>query len=218
MARRLEHPTPPTLHCLFLQGTIILPALQMTLPVSDDVARPLIKLIQTSEYPMVGVFPLSPTGQAQHQWGCGSSISSSPSNKGHSIHLTSPAARVIRCSRPATLYATPKPAFNLTLQGLTRIHFTESLPDQIPHSDTLAEFAVAYPSIDESIQTPSKETVHAFRGAALRLLDRLDLEPTPQSPSLNSRSIRPDVWRRLRSLVQDVNADGAVWLLVLSFI
>lgn len=52
-----------------------------------------------------------------------------------------------------------------------------------------------------------------FRIAAFRLLDRLDLEPSNQ-PATPSRRIRPDVWRRLRSLIQDVNAEGAVWLSV----
>lgn len=119
-----------------------------------------------------------------------------------------PAARVIRVPRVITPLTGSESAFNLTLQGLTRIYTTEPLPNALP-LDPLSIFAVTYPSLDDANEAPSKEIVHAFRTAAFRLLDRLDLETPHQS---SSSRIRPDVWRRLRSLVQEVNEDGAVWL------
>jgi hypothetical protein len=71
MSRRVEHPTPPQLHCLFLQGTVIFPALQITLPISDELARPIVKLVQTLDFPIIGVFPLSTSGPPYSRCGCG---------------------------------------------------------------------------------------------------------------------------------------------------
>lgn len=71
MSRVLEHPTPPRLPALFLDGVIILPALQLSIPISEDVAQSLVKLVQNSEYPILGVFPLPAAGQLPTQWGCG---------------------------------------------------------------------------------------------------------------------------------------------------
>lgn len=73
MSRALEHPTPPRLPALFLDGVIILPALQLSIPIPEDVAQPLVKLVQNSEYPIIGVFPLPAAGQPPTQWGCGTS-------------------------------------------------------------------------------------------------------------------------------------------------
>jgi ATP-dependent Lon protease len=129
------------------------------------------------------------------------------------MRLTShflPAARVIRISRSGAPLASSESAFSLTLQGLTRIYSTESLPAALP-LDSLKIFSVTYPSLDDPGEAPSREIVHTFRTAAFRLLDRLDLESPHQSKPPSSR-IRPDVWRKLRSLVQEVNEDGAVWL------
>ena len=71
MTRRVEHPTPPQLHCLFLQGTVIFPALQITIPISEELAQPVAKLVQTLDFPVIGVFPLSASGQPSSTCGCG---------------------------------------------------------------------------------------------------------------------------------------------------
>lgn len=71
MARRVEHPTPSQLHCLFLQGVVILPALQITFPVSNELAQPLVKLVQQLDYPIIGVFPLPAGDRPYSRYGCG---------------------------------------------------------------------------------------------------------------------------------------------------
>lgn len=71
MAHNLEHPTPPRLPSLFLQNVVVLPALQLSFPIFDDVAHPIVKLMLNSECPIIGVFPLSSAGQPPSEWGCG---------------------------------------------------------------------------------------------------------------------------------------------------
>ncbi|KAF8305834.1 ATP-dependent protease La [Clavulina sp. PMI_390] len=190
MSRVLDHPTPPRLPTLFLDNIAILPALQLSVPIPEDIARAIAKHVQASEYPMLGVFPLPGPGKPPLRSGC--------------------AARVLRVSRSAGSTSSSRTSFTLIVQGLTRIHLTEPLPLTLPAPHLLTEYEVTYPSLASADHIPSKDIVHAFRTAAFRLLDRLDLESS--NPAVTTARLRPDLWRRLRSLVQDVNPAGAVWL------
>ena len=116
----------------------------------------------------------------------------------------------MRIARPSGLLSSAKQQYTLTLQGLSRIKLDQQPPVSPNSRGDLEEFAVTYPSVESENEIPSKEVVQAFRQAAFRLLDRLDLEDGTQSGA-GSRH-RSDVWRRLRSLVQDVNPHGAAWL------
>src|SRR5258707_106018 len=71
-ARRLEHPRPSSLPVLFLPSpALVLPALMITVSTTDDLVRPLVKLAQQSESPILGVFPFLGDDTPIHEWGCG---------------------------------------------------------------------------------------------------------------------------------------------------
>ncbi|KAF8331857.1 Lon protease C-terminal proteolytic domain-containing protein [Cantharellus anzutake] len=189
-----EHPRPPTLPVLFLPSpAVVLPALTVTVPITDDILRPLVKLVQQSDYPILGVFPFLGNDAPIHEWGC--------------------AARLLRLSRPSGLSLNSRSShYSVTLQGLTRIRLAKVSPIVDESPDHLPEYSVVYPSPEDNDDLPSPELDHSFRSAANRIIERMEFETIAgNSPPLNGRG-SPEVWRTLRSLISEAKPNGLVWL------
>lgn len=209
MAKNIDGPLPALLPLLALPHPhILLPALQLTIPISNDLVRPLVSIVRSSEHPIIAVVPLQPAqGQGNgeyHEWGCGTLLVVFGSIVlGHCAHSArTTAARIIRVSRPSSLLSSQH--HTLTVQGLTRIRLTQPLPST-PPSDHLPSHSVVYPTPAESDAPISEQTVVAFRGAALRVLERLEQE----SGTVGGKQYTQDVWHRLRDLVHETSANGA---------
>ena len=75
MAPKPDQHQPATLPVLFLSApNVLLPSLQITIPIANNAVRPLMKLAQDADGPEVGVFPVNDASDKPalvHTWGCG---------------------------------------------------------------------------------------------------------------------------------------------------
>ncbi|EPQ55832.1 ATP-dependent protease La [Gloeophyllum trabeum ATCC 11539] len=170
---------------------ILLPSARLTLPVSKVSGEVLAALVAESDVqPVLAVVPITnhtSNANGQHkaepvlsEWGT--------------------AARIIRLIRPPN--RNPQHPYLLSLQGLTRVRLAApvKLKSNAP-TDIIKLHPVEYPVVDD---TPSPETVEAFKAAALRLLDRLAKDSTQQS--------RKDAWMKIAGMVEEISEQRAPWM------
>lgn len=93
-----------------------------------------------------------------------------------------------------------------------RIRLAQTSPLVDKSTDQLAEYSVTYPSVGLDHEGPSPELLSPFRSAAYRIIDRMELESNVGAPHSSIGHSRSDIWRRLRSLVSEVNPEGVAWL------
>ena len=175
---------------------ILLPTARLTVPIGRTLADNLLAILQDSEstQPVLAVVPTPPLVD--------SSLTnySSPPHTGP-VHGTT--ARVIRLVRARTLSApgAPRHPYLLSLHGIARVRLVHPLDADSQTLDTLSERAVVNPAAD---QVPSRETVEAFKDAALRLLDRL----AKDSVQLQ----RKDEWLRVAVMVEEIPDHRSAWM------
>lgn len=155
---------------------ILLPTARLTLPISRSLANVILSLLDDSDA-VLAVVPLpAPDSPSELTYGT--------------------AARVARLVRNQS---SPTQPYLLYLRGIARIRLPS--PIQVHPLDTLPVHNVVYPS---SEGTPSRDTVEAFKDAALILLDRLAKDsPQPQ---------RKDDWLRVAAIVEDISEQRAAWM------
>ena len=180
---------------------ILLPASRLTLPIKKEHGHALITLIQESDAqpgPIVAAFPV---------------LNSADDKNTPVLNEWGTAARVVRLIRPSAL--TPSQPYLVLLHGLTRVKLAKPLKlnhnyslrnlDGDDHGDSdgdaLLLHPVQYPPIDT---VPNTEVVDAFKGAAIRLLDRLAQD--------TGAPARRDAWTRFAAMVDDVSEKRAGWL------
>ena len=176
-----------TLPVLPLQyPVLLLPASRITVPVKKEVGQQLISLIHESEaQPVVAAVPIINPESAQdeepvlNEWGT--------------------SARIARLVRPSAL--NPSENFLVTLHGLTRVRLAKPLQIASGTLDEMPYHSVEYPPTEGA---PQREQVIAFKGAALRLLDRLKLDAPKGS--------QKDTWSKFASMVEEISDSRVGWL------
>ena len=166
---------PSTLPVLPLPHPIILlPAARITLPLKQSLGEHIVSLVDESDSELV--IAAVPT----NQWGT--------------------AARIVRILRPPP--RNPRQQYLVTLQGLTRIYLKSPLVlnnnNQSRSVDSLVIHPVEYPDTNG---VPSSESVEVFKGAALRLLDRLAKDASQLS--------RKEGWLKVSAMVEDISDSKA---------
>ncbi|KAG1834990.1 Lon protease C-terminal proteolytic domain-containing protein [Suillus subalutaceus] len=157
---------------------ILLPTARVTLPISRSLADAILSLLDDSDAVLAAIPLPAPDSPSEVTYGT--------------------AARIARLVRPRN-QSSPTQPYLLSLHGIQRIRFPT--PIQIDRSETLPVHNVVYPS-SEGI--PSRDTVEAFKHAALLLLDRLAKDsPQPQ---------RKDDWLRVAAIVEDISEQRATWM------
>ncbi|KAG1848982.1 hypothetical protein F4604DRAFT_1811698 [Suillus subluteus] len=157
---------------------ILLPTARVTLPISRSLADAILSLLDDSDAVLAAIPLPAPDSPSEVTYGT--------------------AARIARLVRPRN-QSSPTQPYLLSLHGIQRIRFPT--PIQIDRSETLPVHNVVYPS-SEGI--PSRDTVEAFKHAALLLLDRLAKDsPQPQ---------RKDDWLRVAAIVEDISEQRAAWM------
>ena len=175
---------------------ILLPTARLTVPIGRTLADKLLAILQDSEstQPVLAVVPVPPLADSSL------ANSSSPPHTGP-VHGTT--ARIIRLVRARTLSApgAPRHPYLLSLHGLARVRLAHPLDADSQTLDSLSERAVVNPAAD---QVPPRETVDAFKDAALRLLDRL----AKDSVQLQ----RKDEWLRVAVMVEEIADHRSTWM------
>ncbi|KAG1807789.1 Lon protease C-terminal proteolytic domain-containing protein [Suillus subaureus] len=157
---------------------ILLPTARVTLPISRSLADAILSLLDDSDAVLAAIPLPAPDSPSEVTYGT--------------------AARIARLVRPRN-QSSPTQPYLLSLHGIQRIRFPT--PTQIDQSETLPVHNIVYPS-SEGI--PSRDTVEAFKHAALVLLDRLAKDsPQPQ---------RKDDWVRVSAIVEDISEQRAAWM------
>ncbi|KAG2363991.1 ATP-dependent protease La [Suillus spraguei] len=158
---------------------ILLPTARLTLPISRSIADAILSLLDDSDAVLAAIPLPAPDSPSEVTYGT--------------------AARIARLVRPRN-QSSPTQPYLLSLHGIERIHFPS--PIQIHQlMDILPVHNVVYPS-SEGI--PSRDTVEAFKHAALVLLDRLARDsPQPQ---------RKDDWLRVAAIVEGISEQRAAWM------
>jgi ATP-dependent Lon protease len=179
---------------------ILLPTARLTFPVSRALAEAILTLLDDSEaaQPLLAAIPLPGPSE-----GAGPDGAFDVSSAINSLPTYGTAARVVRLVRPRTSSSpgAPRQPYLLSLHGLTRIRLASPLQMDTTSLDTLPLHKVLYPSAEG---TPSRETVEAFKDAALSLLDRLAKDSVqPQ---------RKDDWLRIAGIVEDISQQRAAWM------
>ncbi|OAX40690.1 ATP-dependent protease La [Rhizopogon vinicolor AM-OR11-026] len=194
-------PSSPRLPVLPLpHPLILLPTARLTFPISRSLAEAILTLLDDADatQPLLAAIPVpGPSEGDGHdsQFDVSSAINSLPTY--------GTAARVVRLVRPRSSSSpgAPRQPYLLSLHGLTRIRLASPLQIDTTSLDTLPIHKVLYPSAEG---TPSRETVEAFKDAALSLLDRLAKDSVqPQ---------RKDDWLRVAALVEDISEQRAAWM------
>ncbi|KIJ60939.1 hypothetical protein HYDPIDRAFT_177239 [Hydnomerulius pinastri MD-312] len=180
---------------------ILLPTARLTIPISRALADNLLAILDDSDagQPVLATIPIPAPVDVNSPHAV--SLEVPTAANGLPIHGT--AARVVRLVRPRTLASpgSPRQPYLLSLHGLARIRLTQPLELDPATFDSLPEHTVTYPAVD---LTPSRETVEAFKDAALRLLDRLAKDSVPTQ--------RKDDWLKVASMVEDISDQRAAWM------
>ncbi|KAG0702146.1 Lon protease C-terminal proteolytic domain-containing protein [Suillus ampliporus] len=160
---------------------ILLPTARLTIPISRVLADAILALLDDSDsaQPLLAAIPI-PEGPSEVTYGT--------------------AARVARLVRPRSL-SSPTQPYLLSLHGLARIRLSSPLQVDAISLDVLPLRNVIHSSADTS---PSRDTVEAFKDAALTLLDRLAKD------SLQPQ--RKDDWLRVAAMVEDISEQRAAWM------
>ncbi|KAG2107624.1 Lon protease C-terminal proteolytic domain-containing protein [Suillus discolor] len=157
---------------------ILLPTARLTLPISRSLADAILSLLDDSDAVLAAIPLPAPDSPSEVTYGT--------------------AARIARLVRPRN-QSSPTQPYLLSLHGVERIRFPS--PIQIVQLDTLPVQNVVYSSSDG---IPSRDTVEAFKHAALVLLDRLAKD------SLQPQ--RKDDWLRVAAIVEDISEQRAAWM------
>ncbi|KAL4063990.1 Lon protease C-terminal proteolytic domain-containing protein [Scleroderma yunnanense] len=178
---------------------ILLPTARLTIPISRTLADNLLALLHDSEsiQPVLAVIPIPPPADSST-----TTYSSPPPIPTSPVHGTT--ARIVRLVRARTVSApgTPRYPYLLSLHGLARVCLAQPLDVADSQTvDSLPESAVVNPTAD---QAPSRETVEAFKDAALRLLDRLAKD--------SMQVQRKDEWLRVAVMVEEVPDHRSAWM------
>lgn len=119
------------------------------------------------------------------------------------------AARVTRLVRPSVLNQTDKHI--LTIQGRERVRLTRSPSLNLEKmEDRLPDHAVEYPGMGTM---PTRELITEFKGAALKLLDRLVQDTgSMDNSSKASQNARREIWTRFANMVEEIADERVPWL------
>jgi ATP-dependent Lon protease len=181
---------PSTLAVLPLPHPIILlPAARITLPFNLSLGERILSLVdQSDDQPVIAAVPFT--------------NSNGPDSGPSILSQWGTAARIVRIVRPPP--RNPRQPYLVSLQGLTRIHlkspivFNNDKNNKSRSVDSLVVRPVEYPDTNG---VPSSESVAVFKGAALRLLDRLANDASQPS--------RKDGWLKVSAMVEDVSDSKA---------
>ncbi|KAG9310983.1 hypothetical protein JVU11DRAFT_8861 [Chiua virens] len=195
-------PSPPRLHVLPLRyPLLLLPTARLTVPISRALADNLLAILDDSDagQPVLAAVPVpvpvEPTNGEVAPVLPSVTVDAPPPTHGV-------AARVVRLVRARTVGSpVSRYPYLLYLHGLTRIRLLQPLDLDPSNLDSLPQHAVAYAPADT---IPSHETLDAFKGAALRLLDRLAKESV--------QAQRKDEWLKVASMVEDMSDQRAAWM------
>ncbi|TDL26868.1 ATP-dependent protease La [Rickenella mellea] len=182
--------TPSTLPILALSHPLLLlPASRITIPVSKDLAKALVTLVQESDSdPVVAAFPVIPNAT-------NNAISG---DNEITINQWGTAARIVRLVRPTL--SNPSQPLLLSLHGVTRVRLAQPLKLTTQTLNTLPHHPIISSPPDG---TPRHDTVDAFKSAALRLLDRLAQD--------SSKNGRKEAWIKFASMIEDISDQRAGW-------
>ena len=162
---------------------LLLPTARFTIPVNSVTGELLFQLVQESEtQPVVAAVPIpSADATIMHEWGC--------------------AARIVRLVKPPRAVGRDQQRpYLLTLHGLSRIHLPQAR--EVPEGlDELIELVVEYPRQEGD---PSAEAFMTFKGAALKLLDRLSSDAVSEA--------KRDFYSKLTNMVDEAPIKRAGWI------
>lgn len=177
---------------------LLLPTARLTIPVSKPLADNLLAALDDSDagQPVLAAIPvplsLEPGVDALQP---AAIVNAPPPTYGV-------AARVVRLVRARTVNSpASRYPYLLYLHGLTRIRLLQPLDLDPATLDSVPQHAVAYPPADT---IPSRETVEAFKDAALRLLDRLAKDSV--------QAQRKDEWVKVAFMVEEISDQRAAWM------
>ncbi|KIM90045.1 hypothetical protein PILCRDRAFT_812855 [Piloderma croceum F 1598] len=181
---------PSTLAVLPLPHPIILlPAARITLPLNQSLGERILSLVdQSDDQPVIAAVPFT--------------NSNGPDSGASILSQWGTAARIVRIVRPPP--RNPRQPYLVSLQGLTRIYLKSPIVlnnnknNKSKSVDSLVVCPVEYPDTNG---VPSSESVAVFKGAALRLLDRLAKDASQPS--------RKDGWLKVSAMVEDVSDSKA---------
>ncbi|EIW76777.1 ATP-dependent protease La [Coniophora puteana RWD-64-598 SS2] len=177
---------------------ILLPTARLTIPISRTVADTIVTLIDDSDaaQPVLAAVPLpAPAGD-----GANATEPGSPPV----LPTCGTAARIVRLVRPRSVLnggSSKQQPYLLSLHGLTRIRLSKPLELDVHTPELIPDHTVEYVQADG---VPSRETVEAFKDAALRLLDRLARD--------SAQPQRKDDWVKVAGMVEDISDQRAAWM------
>ncbi|KAI0351613.1 ATP-dependent protease La [Trametes cingulata] len=161
------------------QPLVLLPTARLQTFLDEPAGLKLVELVQRSDAQLViGTVPCTSTSEV-YSWGTG--------------------ARIVRVVR--TVARSSDKAFQVTLHGLTRLHYPD-IHSGAPFSpNDLVELVAERPKADGP---PSQEAVAAFRAAATKLLEHLAQDTNQQS--------RRDVYVKISHMLEEVSDDRTPWM------
>ncbi|KAI0830162.1 ATP-dependent protease La [Trametes gibbosa] len=161
------------------QPLVLLPTARLQLFLDDNVGSNLVDLVQRSGPQLVVGTAACAAPSEVYPWGTG--------------------ARIVRVVR--TVSRSSDKAYQVTLHGLSRLHYPDA-QSRAPFSpNDLVELSVERPPADVS---PSQEAVAGFRAAATKLLEHLAQDANHQS--------RRDVYVKISHMLEEVSDDRTPWM------
>ncbi|KAI0370857.1 ATP-dependent protease La [Pilatotrama ljubarskyi] len=161
------------------QPLVLLPTARIQTFLDEEAGLKLVELVQRSDSQLViGTVPCTSTSEV-YSWGTG--------------------ARIVRVVR--TVARSSGKAFQVTLHGLTRLHYPDTHSGAPFSPNDLVEFVAERPKADGP---PSQEAVAAFRAAATKLLEHLAQDTNQQS--------RRDVYVKISHMLEEVSDDRTPWM------
>ncbi|KAI0668849.1 ATP-dependent protease La [Trametes maxima] len=161
------------------QPLVLLPTARLHTFLDEPAGLKLVELVQRSDTQLViGTVPCASTSEV-YSWGTG--------------------ARVVRVVR--TVSKASDKAFQVTLHGLSRLHYPDTQSGAPFSSNDLIELTAERPKSDGP---PATEAVAAFRAAATKLLDHLAQDTNQQS--------RRDVYVKISHMLEEVSDDRTPWM------
>ncbi|KAI0651283.1 ATP-dependent protease La [Trametes meyenii] len=161
------------------QPLVLLPTARLQTFLDEPAGLKLVELVQRSDTQLViGTVPCASTSEV-YSWGTG--------------------ARVVRVVR--TVAKASDKAFQVTLHGLSRLHYPDTQSGAPFSPNDLIELTAERPKSDGP---PATEAVAAFRAAATKLLDHLAQDTNHQS--------RRDVYVKISHMLEEVSDDRTPWM------
>ncbi|KAI0632876.1 ATP-dependent protease La [Trametes polyzona] len=161
------------------QPLVLLPTARLQTFLDESAGSKLLQLVQRSDSQLViGTVPCASTSEV-YSWGTG--------------------ARIVRVAR--TVSRASDKAFQVTLHGLSRLHYPDTQSGAPFSPNDLVELVAERPKSDGP---PSQEAVAAFRAAATKLLDHLAQDANQQS--------RRDVYVKISHMLEEVSNDRTPWM------